>query len=50
MCLVLTEGKRKEEEKVKGVTGKEMKKKMHPFYMFGRTEEKEKNKKEYILN
>ena len=38
MCLVVTEGKRKGEKRVKEVKGKEMKKKIHPYYTFGRSE------------
>ena len=38
VCLVVTEGKGKGEKRVKEVKGKEMKKKIPPYYMFGRSE------------
>ena len=38
VCLVVIEGMRKGEKRVKEVKGKEMKKKIHPYYTFGRSE------------
>ena len=41
MCLVVTEGKKNREKRVKEERGKEMKLKMHPSYMFGKGEGRE---------
>ena len=41
MCLVVTEGKKNREKRVKEERGKEVKQKMHPSYTFGKGEGRE---------